>query len=215
MFQIGNLIYDDTVPVIAGKNEVSSSMKISTVTEWITKNETDSKSYITPIGGDKGNLTAELIRKVQDVNDVSYDSNIKDIKIQTYNQVITYKDQMNKLIDSLNNRLKQKYYDKTNPVSNITDALKDMTFSDTELNIIRSFVSYMVIIEQTKEIIKIEKDTKIFETVSDSSNAKTNIMPEFNVAIKPPPIYKINTENDTYNSNNDKRYLYGIAYYFN
>jgi hypothetical protein len=87
---------------------------------------------------------------------------------------------------------------------------------------LRMILGYLTIIQRTKDIIVFELGQNIY---SNGEKIQNGQLPAFNNVTAPSTItddvtnkilniLKLPHEDDTYNSTDEKRYLYGITYYF-
>lgn len=95
-------------------------------------------------------------------------------------------------------------------------SINTVRISETIVQELRMMLSYLKMIQQTNAIIKFEEANKIYDTLNTTPPPTTlGVLPEINKAsIQGANIFKIPLDDDTYNTNDEKRYLYGITYYF-
>ena len=111
--------------------------------------------------------------------------------------------------------------------------LHTVRISEPVVKELRTMLSYLAIIKQTDAIIKFEEFIKNDTNDTDSGIYKKmlnttpppsvlgpielpkSILDPLNTIHKANNIFKIPLDDDTYNTNDEKRYLYGITYYFN
>jgi hypothetical protein len=187
----------------------------------------------------QGVTNADKMKNIQPLNKGSKGDNASD---QTYSNLLQSINSNGRYI--YNDALKQKHlniyskvYGYRKRIDEILSMMRDQTKNDaaklytvrvdeTIVQELRMILSYLMIIERTNDIIKFEmKDDKTNNgmdiygrlgnptltelTVSDSNKVLADNITGAN------SIFKIPLEDDTYNTNDEKRYLYGITYYFN
>ena len=187
----------------------------------------------------KGDTNPKKMKNIQPLNKGSNGDNASD---QTYSNLLQSINSNGRYI--YNDALKQKHlniyskvYGYRKRIDEILSMMRSQTKNDAALlytvrvdetivQELRMILSYLMIIERTNDIIKFEmKDDKTNNgmdiygklgnptltelTVSDSNKVLADNITGAN------SIFKIPLEDDTYNTNDEKRYLYGITYYFN
>jgi hypothetical protein len=187
----------------------------------------------------QGGTNADKMKNIQPLNKGSNGDSASD---QTYSNLLQSINSSGRYIS--NDALKQKHlniyskvYGYRKRIDEILSMMRDQTKNDaaklytirvdeTIVQELRMILSYLMIIERTNDIIKFEmKDDKTNNgmdiygrlgnptltelTVSDSNKVLADNITGAN------SIFKIPLEDDTYNTNDEKRYLYGITYYFN
>jgi hypothetical protein len=108
-------------------------------------------------------------------------------------------------------------------------AINTVRIGESVVQELRTMLSYLAIIQRTDAIIKVEEAVTFPPTTTGP--ATTGIYNMLNKTPKPTTldrlpdagispitgtnnIFKIPLDDDTYNTNDEKRYLYGITYYF-
>ena len=97
--------------------------------------------------------------------------------------------------------------------------LHTVRISEPVVQELRTMLSYLAIIKQTDAIIKFDIINNIYSNMNttpppttlgtlDTTNLSTTNIANGN------NIFKIPLDDDTYNTTDEKRYLYGITYYF-
>ena len=97
--------------------------------------------------------------------------------------------------------------------------------SESVVQELRTMLSYLKMIQQTDAIIKFEESIDFGNNVKGIYSGKLNTTPPPTTLDKLPTvgldkisgannIFRIPLDDDTYNTNDEKRYLYGITYYF-
>lgn len=187
----------------------------------------------------KGDTNPQKMKNIQPLNKGSNGDNASD---QTYSNLLQSINSNGRYI--YNDALKQKHlniyskvYGYRKRIDEILSMMRSQTKNDAALlytvrvdetivQELRMILSYLMIIERTNDIIKFEmnysntnngmdiygklgnptleefKDENINKVLADNITGANSI-------------FKIPLEDDTYNTNDEKRYLYGITYYFN
>jgi hypothetical protein len=213
-----------------------SNMKTDGTAYTLDVDNTNKLVYVSLI---QGATNADKMKNIQPLNKGSNGDSASD---QTYSNLLQSINSNGRYI--YNDALKQKHlniyskvYGYRKRIDEILSMMRDQTKNDaaklytirvdeTIVQELRMILSYLMIIERTNDIIKFEmKDDKTNNgmdiygrlgeltltelTVSDSNKVLADNITGAN------SIFKIPLEDDTYNTNDEKRYLYGITYYFN
>ena len=213
-----------------------SNMKTDGTAYTLDVDNTNKLVYVSLI---QGATNADKMKNIQPLNKGSNGGSASD---QTYSNLLQSINSNGRYI--YNDALKQKHlniyskvYGYRKRIDEILSMMRDQTKNDaaklytirvdeTIVQELRMILSYLMIIERTNDIIKFEmKDDKTNNgmdiygrlgeltltelTVSDSNKVLADNITGAN------SIFKIPLEDDTYNTNDEKRYLYGITYYFN
>ena len=198
-------------------------------------NKDDGFVYKSLIAGD---TNADKMKNIQPLNSGSAGDNRSD---STYSQLLqsVNSDERYKNNDALKQRhlsVYSKVYGFRKRIDEILSMMREQTKNDSALlytvrvdeaiiQELRMILGYLSIIQRTYDIIKFEKETKIYETKLNIYETKLNTISPPNtlqVITETPPaiitgnenIFRIPHDDDTYNSVDEKRYLYGITYYF-
>jgi len=202
--------------------------------------KTDGTAYTLDVGNPnsliyvslvQGVTNADKMKNIQPLNKGSKGDNASD---QTYSNLLQSINSNGRYI--YNDALKQKHlniyskvYGYRKRIDEILSMMRDQTKNDaaklytirvdeTIVQELRMILSYLMIIERTNDIIKFEEGMNIYgklgnptlvEFADDKDPALVSKIKGGN------SIFKIPLEDDTYNTNDEKRYLYGITYYFN
>jgi hypothetical protein len=185
-----------------------------------------------------GDTNADKMKNIQPLNSGSAGDNRSD---STYSQLLqsVNSDERYKNNDALKQRhlsVYSKVYGFRKRIDEILSMMREQTKNDSALlytvrvdeaiiQELRMILGYLSIIQRTYDIIKFEKETKIYETKLKIYETKLNTISPPNtlqVITETPPaiitgnanIFRIPHDDDTYNSADEKRYLYGITYYF-
>lgn len=95
-------------------------------------------------------------------------------------------------------------------------SINTVRISESVVQELRTMLSYLKMIQQTDAIIKFEEANKIYDTLNTTPPPESLgvLTDNGKASIQGANIFKIPLDDDTYNTNDEKRYLYGITYYF-
>ena len=159
---------------------------------------------------------AQYTTLIQKINN-SKDSNIiKQRKLDIYGKVYGFRQRIDTILKVMRDQVK-------NEVSKINT----VSVSESIVNELRMMLSYLAIIQQTNKIIEYELERKIYDVVKDAviaggtDDAKEYlnrlIIRKTLLFVRPfdgvNNIFDTPLEDDTYNTSDEKRYLYGITYF--
>lgn len=141
------------------------------------------------------------------------DIKMKELYLAIYGRVFRYRKRIEEILAMM---LEQSKYDES--------AMNTIRVSEPIIQELRMILGYLAIIQRTNQIIEFEKNTNIYSVVSGDLNP-VGQLPAFTVSTAPATItdddngkilniLKLPHDDDTYNSTDEKRYLYGITYYF-
>jgi len=179
-----------------------------------------------------GNSNADKMVNIQPLNSGSAGDNRSD---STYSQLLqsVNSDERYKNNDALKQRhlnVYSKVYGFRKRIDEILSMMRQQTKNDAALlytvrvdesiiQELRMMLGYLAIVQRTYDIIKYETDKGIYATILDK-----NPLPNEIAVITAPSssstvtgnqnILRLPHDDDTYNSIDEKRYLYGITYYF-
>jgi len=213
-----------------------SNMKTDGTAYTLDVDNTNKLVYVSLV---KGVTNADKMKNIQPLNKGSNGDSASD---QTYSNLLQSINSNGRYI--YNDALKQKHlniyskvYGYRKRIDEIISMMRDQTKNDaaklytirvdeTIVQELRMILSYLMIIERTNDIIKFEmKDDKtnngmdIYGRLGELTLTEL-IVSDINKVLADNitganSIFKIPLEDDTYNTNDEKRYLYGITYYFN
>jgi len=192
--------------------------------------------YKSVIAGDKN---ADKLANIQPLNSGRVGDNQSD---STYSQLLQYvnSDERYKNNDPLKQRhlsVYSKVYGFRKRIDEILSMMRQQTKNDAALlytvrvdesiiQELRMILGYLAIVQRTYDIIKYETEVSfvgetqkgIYATILDKKSPPTTLdviteMPSATITGKA-NIFRIPHDDDTYNSIDEKRYLYGITYYF-
>jgi hypothetical protein len=96
-------------------------------------------------------------------------------------------------------------------------SINTVRISESVVQELRTMLSYLKIIQQTNAIINFDISNRIYDKLNTTPQPTTlDALTENNknTIAAANNIFKIPLDDDTYNTNDEKRYLYGITYYF-
>lgn len=190
--------YTYTSLIVGGSNEdndeVKLSKKLSNIQPLNKGNNGDSS--------DKQTYSA-LLKKT---NDSADNSARKQQKMDIFGKVYGYRTRIDEILAMMRAQTKD-------------DAayINTVRISESVVQELRTMLAYLAVIQQTDAIIKFEEGNGIYDKLNTTpppsslgaltENNKNTIAADKN-------IFRIPLDDDTYNTNDEKRYLYGITYYF-
>lgn len=191
----------------------------------------DKMSNIQPL--DKGNagdnindqMYSNLLQYVNSDERFKKNSQLKQLHLNIYSKVYGYRKRINEILSIMREQTK-----------NDAALLYTVRVNESIVQEIRMILGYLDIIQRTNDIILFETGFPFVDTTQkgiyaaklDTTPPPSVLSQMPTVAYKDPTvkitnndinrpyvnILKIPHEDDTYNSNDEKRYLYGITYYF-
>lgn len=169
------------------------------------------------LGLDKGdnadNASIGEYSKLLKITSDTYKNDIKmkELYLAIYGRVFRYRKRIEEILAMM---LEQSKYDES--------AMNTIRVSEPIIQELRMILGYLAIIQRTKDIIDFEETKNIYshvEKITDGkllaftdSTAPATITDDVNGKIL--NILKLPHDDDTYNSTDEKLYLYGITYYF-
>jgi hypothetical protein len=175
-------------------DEVKLSKKLSNIQPLNKGNNGDSS--------DKQTYSA-LLKKT---NDSADNSARKQQKMDIFGKVYGYRTRIDEILAMMRAQTKD-------------DAayINTVRISESVVQELRTMLAYLAVIQQTDAIINFDISNGIYNTLNTTpppsslgaltENNKITIAADKN-------IFRIPLDDDTYNTNDEKRYLYGITYYF-
>ena len=190
--------YTYTSLIVGGSNEDSDKVKLS-----------KKLSNIQPLNrGNNGDIPSketysELLKKT---NDSADNSARKQQKMDIFGKVYGYRTRIDEILAMMRAQTKD-------------DAayINTVRISESVVQELRTMLAYLAVIQQTDAIINFDISNGIYDKLNTTpppsslgaltENNKITIAADKN-------IFRIPLDDDTYNTNDEKRYLYGITYYF-
>ena len=156
--------------------------------------------------GDSSNKQtySELLKNT---NDSADNSARKQQKMDIFGKVYGYRTRIDEILAMMRAQTKDD-----------VASINTVRISESVVQELRTMLSYLKMIQQTDAIIKFEEANKIYDTLNTTQPPSSlDALPikgllTFTGAAN--NIFKIPLDDDTYNTNDEKRYLYGITYYF-
>ena len=198
-------------------------------------------SYVSYVSLITGTTNADKMKNIQPLNKGEKGDNSSD---QTYRDLISRidKDERYKDKDALKQKhlnVYTKVYGYRKRIDEILSMMRTQTKNDSSLlytvrvnetiiQELRMILAYLATIHRTNDIIVFESGANIYGSlskdltvlppisVSDNNPLLNKIMRQDNAPVDNfnKNIFRIPLDDDTYNTNDEKRYLYGITYYF-
>ena len=218
------VLFNTSSNISAGYSQRLTSMTDSTVSGKNADETPASYTYTSLIVG--GSNEAKL-SNIQPLNKGKHgDSSDK----QTYSELLK------KTNDSADNRARKqqamdifgKVYGYRTRIDEILAMMRTQTkddaasintvrISESVVQELRTMLSYLAMIKQTNAIIKFEESNGIYNKLNTTPPPSSlGELPKAGLVTITDAnnIFKIPLDDDTYNTNDEKRYLYGITYYF-
>jgi hypothetical protein len=191
----------------------------------------DDKNTVAYVSLITGAENADKMKNIQPLNKGENGDNSSD---QTYRDLISRmdKDERYKNKDALKQKhlnVYTKVYGYRKRIDEILSMMRTQTKNDSSLlytvrvdetiiQELRMILAYLAIIQRTNDIIVFEAKPNI--AIYNKLSQTPQSLPPFantgsNTIIDDKSIFKIPLDDDTYNTIDEKRYLYGITYYFN
>ena len=220
------VLFNTVSDITADKSKrISLSDSSNNVTTY-TINVDTPVTYVSLITGTDN---AEKMKNIQPLNKGEKGDSASD---QTYRDLITKmnSDERYKNKDALKQKhlnVYTKVYGYRKRIDEILSMMRTQTKNDSALlytirvdeaiiQELRMMLSYLAIIQRTNDIIVFETNISIYNQLSPPPELLYPITNTgSNTIVGDKSIFKIPLDDDTYNTNDEKRYLYGITYYFN
>jgi hypothetical protein len=221
-----DVLFNTVSDITADKSKrISLSDSSNNVTTY-TINVDTPVTYVSLITGTDN---AEKMKNIQPLNKGEKGDNASD---QTYRDLITRmnSDERYKNKDALKQKhlnVYTKVYGYRKRIDEILSMMRTQTKNDSALlytirvdeaiiQELRMMLSYLAIIQRTNDIIVFETNIGIYNQLSPPPESLSPITTTgSDTIVGNKSIFKIPLDDDTYNTNDEKRYLYGITYYFN
>ena len=214
-------------------NDASAIYKISVNGEPIVTyvslingtNNAEKMKNIQPLNkGQKGDNSSDqtyrdLISKMNTDERYKNKDALKQKHLNIYSKVYGYRKRIDEILSMMRTQTK-----------NDSTLLYNIRVDERIIQELRMILAYLAIIQRTNDIIVFENAIKIYEmlvpnvanrvplpliTTQTDAIVKITDQPDDTVTyIFNKNIFKIPLDDDTYNTNDEKRYLYGITYYF-
>jgi hypothetical protein len=184
--------------IAGGSNEDSDKVKLS-------KKLSNIQALNNGKNGDSSNKQtySELLKKT---NDSADNRARKQQAMDIFGKVYGYRTRIDEILAMMRAQTKDD-----------AASINTVRISESVVQELRTMLAYLKMIQQTDAIIKFEEANKIYDklnttppptTLGELPNAGLGTITDAN------NIFKIPLDDDTYNTNDEKRYLYGLTYYF-
>jgi hypothetical protein len=223
------VLFSTSSDVNAGYSTRLTTMMDSTVSGTNNDDTAASFTYVSLIAGGSDNTA-----KLSNIQPLNTGKNGDSLSKQTYSDLLKATNDSTEPIYTNNRALKQQAMDIFGKVygyrtrideifammrAQTTDdvaSINTVRISESVVQELRTMLSYLAVIKQTDAIIKFEETNKIYDTLNMTPPpASLGVLTDNGKAsIQVANIFRIPLDDDTYNTNDEKRYLYGITYYF-
>jgi hypothetical protein len=164
-----------------------------------------------PIGDNVSETTyAALMKKTNERRDGIYnDAAVRQRAIDVYGKAFGYR----KRIDEILTRMREE-------TKNDASKLYTVRVNENIVKELRQIFAYLALIRQCNRIIMFEQDSAGIYVKLNVVTPLTDLVPIVVTTTQTEPIsgdkniYRIPLDDDSYNTNDEKRYFYGITYYF-
>jgi hypothetical protein len=215
-----NILFDTQTDDAAGYSRRLTKLQDSTV-----KGALSSISYVSLIAG--GNDKPAKFSNIQPLNrgnnadnasETTYSallkktiskSSEKQREIEIYGKVYGYRQRIDQILEMMRKQAK-------NDAANIDT----INISEEVVEELRLILSYLAIIERTNAVILFEEKNGYYNTTNTEVTGGTNKLEPLSQTAGVGTIkghnniFRVPLLDDTYNTNDEKRYIYGITYYF-
>lgn len=218
-----NILFDTQTDDAAGYSRRLTKLQDSTV-----KGALSSISYVSLIAG--GNDKPAKFSNIQPLNrgnnadnasETTYSALLKKTneqpisesakkqrEIEIYGKVYGYRQRIDQILEMMRKQAK-------NDVANINT----INISEEVVQELRMMLSYLAIIERTNAVILFEEKNGYYNTTETEVTGGTNKLKPLQLADVGTitgynNIFRVPLLDDTYNTNDEKRYIYGITFYF-
>ena len=224
------VLFDTTSDITADESKRISLSNLDTK-DAEYKLKVDDKNTVAYVSLITGTKNADKMKNIQPLNKGGNADNSSD---QTYRDLISRmdKDERYKNKDALKQKhlnVYTKVYGYRKRIDEILSMMRTQTKNDSSLlytvrvdetiiQELRMILAYLAIIQRTNDIIVFEADPNI--VIYNKLSPPPQALPPIantgsNTIIGDKSIFNIPLDDDTYNTIDERRYLYGITYYFN
>ena len=155
-------------------------------------------------------MYAQLLTTINNNNDISMNSTVKQRHLEIYAKVYEFRKKLDNIFANMRTQTKDD-----------ASFMYTVRVGESVIQELRMMLSYLKIIQLTNDIILFEETCGdgIYTLASAGLPPTGTLNPikyanKSNITGAANNIFKIPLEDDTYNNNDEKRYLYGITYYF-
>lgn len=224
------VLFSTSSDVNAGYSTRLTTMMDSTVSGTNNDGTPASFNYVSLIAGGSDNTV-----KLSNIQPLNTGKNGDSLSKQTYSDLLKATNDSAEPIYTNNRALKQQAMDIFGKVygyrtrideifammrAQTTDdvaSINTVRISESVVQELRTMLAYLAVIKQTDAIIKFEEANGIYSGKLNTTPPPTTLgelTDNGKASIQGANIFKIPLDDDTYNTNDEKRYLYGITYYF-
>jgi len=221
-----NILFDTQTDDAAGYSRRLTKLQDSTVTGGVSP----SISYVSLIAGgndkpeDKFSNIQPLNRgnNADNASETTYSALLKKTndkpiskraekqrKIEIYGKVYGYRQRIDQILEMMRKQAK-------NDAANINT----INISEEVVEELRLILSYLAIIERTNAVILFEEKNGYYDKTNTAVTGGTNKLEPLSQPVDVGTIkdrnniFRVPLLDDTYNTNDEKRYIYGITFYF-
>ena len=222
------VLFDTTSDITADKSKRISLSHLDSSDSTYNMPVDTNNPAVTYVSLINGKDNAEKMRNIQPLNKGQNGDNSSD---QTYRDLISRMntDERYKNKDALKQKylnIYSKVYGYRKRIDEILSMMRTQTKNDSSLlytirvderiiQELRMILAYLATIQRTNDIIVFENAINIYGKLGPVVvDPKPFATTGNNAIIETKSIFKIPMDDDTYNTNDEKRYLYGITYYF-
>ena len=225
------VLFNTKSNISAGYSDRLTTMMDSTVSGTNNDGTPASYTYTSLIAGGSDNPL-----KLSNIQALNRGKNADNLSKQTYSDLLKDTNNSTNEIYTKNSARKQqamdifgKVYGYRQRIDEILAMMRAQTkddvasintvrISETVVQELRTMLAYLAVIQQTDAIINFDISNGIYDklntTPPPSSLGVLSKVDLYKISGAANNIFKIPLDDDTYNTNDEKRYLYGITYYF-
>lgn len=193
----------DYVSVIAGADDKNDN----------DKNNKTKFSNIQPLNrGNNGDNASEntysaLMKKTNE--DTTKNRAMKEREIEIYGKVYGFRQRINEIFGMMRTQAKD---DSAN--------INSVRITESVVEELRKMLAYLAVIQRTDAVVRFEQKNGYYNTTKTAVTGGTNqlapLSPTVDIGTMTDRnnIFRIPLLDDTYNTNDEKRYVYGITFYF-
>ena len=182
--------FNYTSLIVGGSDKTAKLSNIQALNKGNNGDSSDKQTY------------SELLKKT---NDSADNSARKQQAMDIFGKVYGYRTRIDEILAMMRTQTKD-------------DAayINTVRISESVVQELRTMLAYLKMIQQTDAIIKFEEGNGIYNKLNTTPPPTTlgALTDNGKASIQGANIFKIPLDDDTYNTNDEKRYLYGITYYF-
>ena len=198
--------------VVKSKNPVNNimpSFEYKSVIAGITSEDKFSNIMDLNRGNNSDNLSESTYSALMKRTNNKPTTSLKQREIDIYGKVYGYRKQLNDIFKLMRDQAKD---DSAN--------INQINISEKIVQELRTILSYLAIVMRTKSIVEFEEQNGYYNTIQTAVTGGTlrltPLKPTTNIETITADnnIFGVPLLDDTFNTNDEKRYLYGITFYF-